>query len=293
MISILLLTKNEQQDLPGCLESLSWSDDIHVYDSMSTDDTLAIARQFGATVTQRSYGESKLAFGGDEAAHRNWGLQNISFKYPWVFVIDADERMTPDLVHAVEAAVALQGEQVAFRVQRRDFFMGTWLKHVTPSPFNIRLFKPANIHYERLTNPNTLVDGPIGDIPSHFNHFPFSKGLAHWLDKHNSYSTFEAGQIFANRGRVGTFSFAKAIFSKNLNERRFHQKEIYYRLPLRPTAMFLLLYILKRGFLDGRAGLTYALLRSIYEYFIVLKVRELEAATIAKQDGALRPDAAR
>lgn len=267
-ISVIILTKNEQQDLPGCLQSMAWSDDIHVYDSVSTDATVQIAEKFGAKVTQRPF--------DNWAAHQNWGLENIKFKHDWVYYSDADERMTPELLEAIKVAVADPKAFSAFRVRRRDFFMDTWLKHVTPSPFNIRLFKPANIRYERLTNPVTVVDGPIGDISAHFNHFPFSKGMSHWIDKHNSYSTFEAGQIVANRGQGGAFSFSKALFSKNLNEKRFHQKEIYYRFPLRPVAMFLLLYVFKRGFLDGRAGLTYALLRSIYEYFIVLKTRELE-----------------
>ena len=271
-ISVIILTKNEQQDLPGCLESLSWSDDIHVYDSMSTDQTLAIAERFGARLTQRPF--------DNWSAHQNWGLKNIPFKHEWVYYSDADERMTPELLAAMKAAIASPGANSAFRVRRRDFFMGTWLKHVTPSPFNIRLFKPANIRYERLTNPVTVVDGQIGDIAAHFNHFPFSKGMTHWIDKHNGYSTFEAGQIAANRGQGENFSITKALFSKNANERRFHQKEIYYRLPLRPFAMFLLLYVFKRGFLDGRAGLTYAILRSTYEYFIVLKMRELEAQRV-------------
>ena len=67
------------------------------------------------------------------------------------------------------------------------------------------------------------------------------------------------------------------IFSRNKNERRYYQKELYYKLPLRPLAMFILLYFIKRGFLDGGAGLTYALLRSVYEYMIVLKVSEIES----------------
>lgn len=267
-ISVLILTKNEQQDLPGCLNSVAWSDDIHVYDSISSDLTVQIAERFGAKVTKRPF--------DNWSTHQNWGLKNISFKYEWVYYSDADERVTPELLEAMRVAIADPGVYSAFRVRRRDFFMGTWLKHVTPSPFNIRLFKPACITYERLTNPVTVVDGPIGDISAHFNHFPFSKGITHWIDKHNGYSTFEAGQIAANRERREVLSIAKAFFSKNLNERRFHQKEIYYRLPFRPLIMFFLLYVFKRGFLDGRAGLTYAILRSIYEYFIVLKTRELE-----------------
>ena len=293
MISVLILTKNEQQDLLGCLQSVAWSDDIHVYDSGSTDDTVAIAQGFGAKVTERSYGESELAFGGDEAAHRNWGLQNIPFKHPWVFVIDADERMTPCLVRAVEAAVALPGDRVAFRLQRRDFFLGTWLKHVQTSPFYIRLIRPEKIRHERLINTASIADGPVGQVAGYLDHFPFSKGLGQWLDRHNGYSRFEAQQIISNRQAGEGFSWVKAFTAKDFHQRRYHQKELFYRLPFRPLMKFLLLYVVKRGFLDGRAGFTYAMLQSIYEYFIVLKVRELETAIIATQDGALRPNAAR
>jgi hypothetical protein len=80
-----------------------------------------------------------------------------------------------------------------------------------------------------------------------------------------------------NRRKSGAFSLLKAFTAKDFHERRFHQKEFFYRLPLRPVIKFLLLYIAKRGFMDGRAGLTYAMLQSIYEYFIVLKTRELES----------------
>ena len=281
MISVLILTKNERQDLPGCLQSVAWSDDVHVYDSGSADDTLAIAKRSGAMVTVRTYGESKLAFGGDEAAHRNWGLQNIPFKHPWVFVIDADERMTPNLVRAVEAAAALPGDQVAFRVQRRDFFLGTWLKHVQTSPFYMRLIRPDKIRHERLINTVSIADGPVGDVAGYLDHFPFSKGMGQWVDRHNGYSRFEAQQIISNRQAGEGFSWVKAFTAKDFHQRRYHQKELFYRLPFRPLVKFLLLYVAKRGFLDGRAGFTYAMLQSIYEYFIVLKVRELEAAAVS------------
>src|SRR6202035_5377612 len=92
LISVLILTKNEEQDLPGCLESVRWSDDVHVYDSGSADATVEIAKAAGARVTVR---QSAALFGGNEAEHKNWGLKNIHFKYEWVFHLDADERMTP------------------------------------------------------------------------------------------------------------------------------------------------------------------------------------------------------
>ena len=275
-ISVLILTKNEQQDLPGCLASVAWSDDIHIFDSGSTDETVGIAKQAGAKVTVRDYGGSKLAFGGDEGSHRTWGLRNIAYKYPWVFVIDADERMTPELVEAVKQAAAQSAGKVAYSAQRRDFFLGTWLKHVQTSPFYVRLLRPEKVHYERLINCVLVPDGEVGSVAGYLDHFPFSKGMNQWLDRHNGYSRFEAQQIVANRVKGETFSITKAFTRKDFHERRYHQKELFYRLPLRPVIKFLLLYIGKRGFLDGRAGLTYAMLQSIYEYFIVLKTRELE-----------------
>lgn len=244
---------------------------------MSTDTTVEIARQFGAFVTVRGYGENKLAFGGDEGAHRTWALRNISFRHAWVFVIDADERMTLELVAAVKQVAAQPAGKVAFSVQRRDFLLGTWLKHVQASAFYIRLFRPDKVHYERFINSVLIPDGDVGSVTGYLDHFPFSKGMNHWLDRHNGYSYFEAQQIVADRAKGGTLSIAKAFTAKDFHERRVHQKKLFYLLPLRPVIKFIWLYIGKCGFLDGKAGLTYAILQSIYEYFIVLKTREFEA----------------
>ena len=269
-ISVLVLTKNEQQDLPGCLESVSWCDDVIVYDSFSTDDTPAIAERFGARVVKRVF--------DNWAAHQNWGLRNLPFKHPWVFYIDADERMTPELVASVREAAAGPGDNVAFRIQRRDFFLGTWLKHVQSSPFYLRLFRPEKMRYERLVNPVSIADGPVGAVAGYLDHFPFSKGVGHWFERHNSYSALEARQIVQNRRERVVFSWRKALTARDFHERRFHQKELFYRLPWRPVVKFLVLYVGKGGFLDGRAGLTYAILCAIYEYMIVVKVRELDAS---------------
>ncbi len=275
MISILIPTKNEAQDLPGCLQSVAWCDDVHVYDSGSTDATIQMAHNFGANVVVHSYAPGLPIFGGDEAAHKNWALHNIPFKYPWVLHLDADERPTPELVESMRRAVESPGDTVAFRVQRRDFFLGTWLRHVQTSPFYLRLFRPEKMRYERLINPVSIPNGPTAQLDGYLDHYPFSKGMEHWLSRHNSYSTLEARQIVANRASHTEFSLAKALFSRDFHERRFHQKELFYRLPARPLIKFLYLYIARRGFLDGRAGYTYARLQSFYEYMIVLKTREL------------------
>lgn len=281
MISVLILTKNEEQDLPGCLESVAWSDDLHVLDSGSTDGTVQAAKRAGASVTIRSHEQQQTIFGGNESEHRNWGLTHIPFKYPWVFCIDADERITPELASNLISAVNARTECVAFRVRRRDFLLGTWLQHVQPSPFYIRLFRPERIRYERLVNPVSIPDGPVGELGGYLDHFPFSKGMGRWFERHNFYSTLEAQQIMQNRAAHGSFSLKQAFMAKDFNERRFHQKELFYRVPLRPVAKFILLYFGKRGFLDGTAGITYATLQSFYEYMIVLKTRELESADTA------------
>lgn len=268
MISVLILTKNEQQDLPDCLRSVAWADDIHVYDSYSDDDTVAIALRSGAVVTQRVF--------DNWAAHQNWGLANIPFRYPWVLYIDADERVTPELKTSIEEVLRGPEANVAFRVRRRDFLDERWLKYSQASPFYMRLFRPGKMRYERLVNPVSIPDGPVGNISGYLDHYPFSKGITHWLNRHNSYSTFEAVQISENRDANVPFNIIQAFSGGNFNQRRYHQKELFYRLPCRPLLKFALLYFFKRGFLDGRPGFTYACLQSIYEYMIVLKTHELQ-----------------
>jgi glycosyltransferase involved in cell wall biosynthesis len=277
MISVLILTKNEERDLPGCLESVAWSDDVHVYDSYSTDATAAIAERAGARVWRRPGQAATALFGGDEAEHKNWALRNIPFRHEWVLHMDADERVSGELAASLRAAVAEPRGCVAFRLRRRDFFLGRALMHVQASPYYLRLFRPAKVHYERMINPVCAPDGPVGEAAGFLDHYPFSKGMAHWLERHNGYSTLEARQILANRAAGGRFSLRRALFARDFHERRFHQKELFYRLPGRPLLKFLLLYVVKRGFLDGRAGFAYAALQAFYEYMIVLKTRELAA----------------
>jgi hypothetical protein len=119
------------------------------------------------------------------------------------------------------------------------------------------------------------VEGDVADLLEPFDHHPFSKGMSHWIAKHNLYSTMEARMVMATRHGQIPFSLRKAIFARDFNERRFHQKELFYRMPARPLVKWLYMVFVRRAFLDGRAGITYALLQSIYEYMIVLKTREL------------------
>jgi glycosyltransferase involved in cell wall biosynthesis len=275
MISVLIPTKNEEQDLPGCLESVAWSDDIHVYDSGSTDATAVIAARAGARFLFRPAGGGPQLFGGNESEHKNWALANLPFKYDWVLHLDADERVTPELAASIRRAASDPGDNVAFRIRRRDFWGDRWLKHVQASSYYMRLFRPDKMRYERLINPISVPDGPVGELSGFLDHYPFSKGLTLWLNRHNAYSSLEAQQSVANRAVNQPFSLSQALFGKDPNQRRFHQKELFYRMPARPLIKFLFLYVGKRGFLDGTAGYRYAKLLSLYEYMIVLKTKEL------------------
>ena len=138
--SVLILTKNEEQDLPACLASVAWSDDVHILDSLSTDRTQEIARGAGAQVTLRPF--------DDYSQQRNFGLHHLPYRHPWLLILDADERVPAALASEIAQAVAsVPASVVGFRIRRRDFFLGRWLKHVQASPFYIRLVRPGQVEY--------------------------------------------------------------------------------------------------------------------------------------------------
>jgi len=266
MISVLILTRNEAPDLPGCLASVTWSDDVHVFDSFSTDTTPEIARAAGAHLYQRSF--------DDYATHRNAALR-LPFTHPWLLILDADERPTPALCAEMRIAVENAPANVSgFRVRRRDYLFGTWLKHAQISPFYIRLVRPERSHYSRPINEVIEVKGQITDLKEPLDHFPFSKGIAHWISKHNTYSTMEAELIVSGQGLLQP-SWRTALRDPDFHSRRLHQKALFYKLPARPLLKWLYMLMVRGSFLDGRAGVTYATLQAIYEWLIVLKVAEL------------------
>ena len=266
-ISVLILTKNEEQDLPDCLKSVEWSDDVQVLDSESTDDTVKLAEKAGAIVTVRPF--------DGYASQRNFGLK-LSFKHDWILILDADERVTQELATEMLSFVQTAPLHVAgARMRRRDIWWGRWLKHAQISPLYVRLVRIARAHYEREINEVLVVDGDIADLAQPFDHYPFSKGLDHWISKHNVYSRMEAELIV--KGAHITPSWRVALFGNDFNERRVHQKAIFYGLPARPMIKFMYMLIARRAFLDGLPGIRYAILQAIYEYFIVLKTKEMQA----------------
>lgn len=266
-ISVLILTLNEEVNLADCLSSCAWSDDVVVFDSFSTDRTAEIAAAHGARFLQRSF--------DNYAAQRNAALSDVPYKHPWVLMVDADERTPSDLVAEMTKAVAnAEQDTVMFRMRRKDYFLGGWLRRSSgyPSWFG-RLLRLGKVRVEREVNEEYIADGKIAHLKSHLLHYPFNNGIGHWYDRHNRYSSMEAA---AKVRSLGTPLSLKSLFRADQVERRRALKQLVYRLPMRPMIWFFYLYIIRLGFLDGRAGLAFSRMRASYELIIDLKVLEAE-----------------
>jgi len=287
-VSIFIQTLNEEHNLPGLLESVSWADDIVVLDSYSKDGTEGLVKAAGARWYQHEY--------DGRGSHQNWAMENIEFKNRWVFYLDADERMTPDLRKEIEAIAKDweegrrsedQGDPVAYFCGRKNIFRGRWLKHAMPPGNIMRFFQPPLIRFARDANPVAIVDGRTGYLRENFVHYNFSKGIREWIDRHNKYSSYEANETM--KALVDNPIRLRNLFSRDKNSRRIELKNLSFRMPCRPILKFLYMYILGRGFLDGRAGWTYCRLQAMYEYMIVLKVRELKRPDLLAADRGKSP----
>lgn len=267
MISVLVLTLNEEANLQRCLDSLKWSDDIVVLDSFSTDRTVEIAKAAGARVVQRVF--------DNWSTHQNWALQNITFKHPWVYYSDSDEVVTPELQEEMLSLVSASPSNiVAYRLRYKNYFMGRWIRHCGIYPtWILRLFRPKKVRWQRLVNPVAVVEGAEGRLRQHFEHYSFNKGLNAWFDKHNRYSWQEAEESLKSLAE-GRVTFGNLTSSEPATRRRT-LKELSFRLPCRPMLRFLYMYLLRFGFLDGIPGYHYCRLLAMYEYMIVLKMSEI------------------
>jgi len=267
-VSVVVLTLNEEVNLPGCLKSVAWCDDVVVLDSYSTDRTEKIARAAGARFIQRQFDSF--------AAQRNYAIENVSFKHDWVLLLDADEVIPPELATEIQSAIASAAPDVAgFFLCYKTVFNGRWLKHSSTFPvWVLRLVREGRVRYlERGHGEDYEAKGTIGYIHEPYLHYNFSKGMAEWFDKHNRYSTNEAC-AWVNEQRNVRIDWP-AFVSRDPVRRRRALKEFSFRLPLRPWLKFFYMYLVRGGFLDGAPGLTYCVLQAIYEYMICIKIREL------------------
>ena len=265
--SALVLTLNEEKNIKRCLQSLAWCDDIVVLDSFSTDETQHIAREFGVRIYQRRF--------DNYASQRNFGLHQVKYKNDWVLMLDADEIVSEELKEEIEKILRnTKSDNSMYRMRRKDHLFNKWIKHSSgyPTWFG-RMVRPDMVTVKRAINEEYHTDGKVEYLTGHLLHYPFNKGISHWIDKHNKYSSMEA-ELLVNE----TISniYIKDIWNFDPVVRRKALKKIIYSLPGRPVLIFFALYILRMGILDGKPGFIYCLLRAYYEFIINVKAKEIK-----------------
>ena len=279
-ISILVPIKNEAANLPRCLRSVAWADEIFVVDSNSTDGSIAIAESFGATVVQ-------FQFNGTWPKKKNWALEHLPFRHPWVFILDADEVLRADAEQEFRSIVADETGSVkedavtGYWINRRFMFMGRWLRHAYYPNWNLRLFRHKLGRYEKLTDADTrsgdnevhehvIVQGRTAHLRSEMDHYAFPS-VETFVEKHNRYSNWEARVAldrYLNRSDRSLQSGAVGM--------RRRLKEWSKNMPFRPLLRFLYVYVWQRAFMDGPEGYYFARLHGFYEFLSVAKTVELK-----------------
>ena len=280
-LSVIIPVKNEELNLSACLASVSFADEIWVVDSGSTDGTGAIARQAGAEVVQ-------FAYAGGFPRKKNWALANLPFKNEWILLIDADERVTPELETEIREALGTERGVDGYYINRKLIFLGRWIRHCGWYPsWNLRLFKHRLGRYERLetdavenagdveVHEHVVLDGRTEYLRHDLLHEDF-KSVYHFIERHNRYSNWEA-KVYHNfaHGIEGRARIGASLFGSPLERKRFI-KRLWARLPFRPLLRFIWMYVIKAGFLDGRPGLIFCTLMSMHEAVISAKIYEEE-----------------
>lgn len=273
-ITAIILTKNEEVNIARCIKSLNGVvDRICVVDSGSTDRTLEIAKKFGAEIFHHE------PF-NHYASQFNWALDNVGVKTTWVYRIDADEMVTPELgAEIVDACEKHHDDDInGFVMKFLIVFMGTYLRHGGMYPFyNLTIFKFGKGRYENRAMGEHVIlnEGKTIELSNNCIHYDF-KSLDAWIIKHNWYATREVSDYYSTR------SIGQTNPDNLYNEARKSSKlrdKIYYKMPkfLRAKLYFWYRYYLKLGFLDGKAGYVHAFLQAYWFRFLVdAKILERE-----------------
>ncbi|HWE93141.1 MAG TPA: WcaF family extracellular polysaccharide biosynthesis acetyltransferase [Tepidisphaeraceae bacterium] len=285
-VDVLILACNERVNLPHALRSvIGWANRVVVVDSGSTDGTQQIARDLGAQVVEHPW--------EGYARQKNWALDTVGFTSPWIFILDSDEAVTPDLRDEVLALLRRPPSSIpedGFYVNRYLVFMGHRIRHCGYFPsWNLRLFKRGKARYEdRLVHEHMVLEGKEGYLKGLMSHED-RRGLEYYIAKHNQYSTLEAQVIFQatrERDHAGRLELRPSIFGTAIHRRRYFKNHIYPKLPARWLGRLLWMYVLNLGFLDGIPGLRFCLFISSHELFTAMKVTELQLQAREKEKTA-------
>ena len=278
-ISVVVPVLNEERNLSACLASVAWADEVFVVDSGSRDRTAEVAQRHGAEVVQFHY-----RAGGPRK--KNWALDALPFRNEWVLLLDADERITPELEAELRATFAAGPNAEGYYLNRMHLFLGRFLRHGGNFPsWNLRLLKRHAGRYERLgteelasagdveVHEHVLLKGTAGYLRAPMLHEDF-KDLQQFIDRHNRYSTWDARmRDLMDAGDARLDSIPARLFGAPVERKRW-LKKLWLKLPAKPLLRFLYMYIARLGFLDGRAGFLYAAFKAVQEFHIGAKQYE-------------------
>jgi len=278
-VSVIIPVKNEARNIAACLQSVAWAGEVWVVDSHSTDATVSIAEDFGVRVAQFDYQ-------GGFPKKKNWALRNLPLAHEWILLLDADERVTPELQREIREALSRDDGADGYYINRKLIFLNRWIKHCGWYPsWNLRLFKHRLGRYEKLeaedvenagdveVHEHVMLEGRAGYLKHDLLHEDF-KSIYHFIERHNRYSNWDARVYHNLASGVGLDdSIGASLFGSPLQRKRF-LKRMWARLPFRPLLRFLWMYVVKRGFLDGRAGLIFCTLMTMHEAVISAKMYE-------------------
>ncbi len=278
-VTVVIATKNEELNLRAALESVGWADQVLVVDSASTDGTIAIAEQFARTEVLQ------FKYDGGWPRKRNWALREGGVRNDWVLVLDADERVSPELLREIDAAIR-QEHYVGFNIRWKFMFLGRWMKHSWSHGWMLRLFRHGKAEYEDLgmggegswdaeVHENIVSrGGPCGRLKEPLTH-DSEQSLSFWVRKQNEFSDWNARRRL--RQLREPIPPASWLVSRDPSRRRRFLKAVFLRLPCKPTLLFAYLYLWKLGFLDGKAGLYFCRLRAAHELNIGAKIYEMNS----------------
>ena len=266
-VSTIILTKDAARDLPECILSLEWCHDLHVVDSGSSDDTVAIATKGGARILVNPF----VSFG----RQRNWAIDHCETVHPWILFLDADERSTPEFANALKRAIGEASIGVAgFYCCWKTMLENRWLRRSDNFPkWQFRLFRKGRARFIDVGHGQKEGDvvGKIEYLREPYLHDAFSMGWPLWEEKHRKYARLEA----LERMRGGSPLLISDLFSRHGSKRNVSIKRLVGNLPGWPQFRFFYSYMLKGGWMEGKEGLEYCRRMMWYELNIKTEMKNL------------------
>jgi glycosyltransferase involved in cell wall biosynthesis len=274
-VSVIVAARNEEKNLPRCLEALRNAGEVYVVDSQSTDSTPEIARSLGAKLVQFRYP-------GGWPKKRQWAMENLPLAFDWVLLIDADEALTPELEEEIREAIQ-SPDCNGYSISLRMYFLGKVLRHGDACFWKLALFRRGKGRYEcRLKDQDSsmadmevhehvVVDGPVSHLKNPLIHHNV-ESLSRYIQKHDEYSNWESRVL----SQAEKSEADPVALGAQARRRRWLKKRLF-ALPGSPVLLFFYRYVLRLGFLDGVPGLMYCGFQAVQMFHTKAKIYELKA----------------